>query len=700
MDSLVLVTDLISFIDQHRGNKDEKRSLAEKMIESNVEYRAQFDRNSKTFHKGISTVVPVGGSRVPESMKKTISNVSATSPAPASYGPKYDTLMEERKSLTLLKKKISLACGALGSRKMIAGFKIADNSLRELENMYASFPKEGEWGSIISQIIVMAKLPLATSKKKLSKLSIQVNRKLGARLRAQLVEIKKIKKNFKVKPVSNVSMTSTKDKTKCSLSDLEILTHSVVANIGEAALGKKKITFSKNGMDGLLACSEDFVKTTPLYGARISCSLPMTTHTGVLIEILTRLGARVRLCSCDIPSAQDYVAAAVAATNVSVFAWKDQSLEEYWWCMYQCLSWEKSEGPNMILDHGGDVIFLIHEGMKAELNFKKDGSLPNPNATKDPKRKIVFSLLQNTIKKNPVKFTSMASGILGLSEGSAMGVHQLMQMLKNGTLPFPAINVNDSLTNNRFATRYGCRHSLPDGVMRATDVMIAGKRVLICGFGDVGKGCAQTMLAAGARVFISEIDPICALQAVMDGMNIKPLEDLVNDIDIVITATGSKGVVKASDMAKMKNNCIIGNMGNFEDEIDLAGLAKVPGIQEKMIKPGCHRWEFPDGHGVIILGEGHPLNLECSTGHPSVVMSCIYTNQLLAQLELWNKRRTATKKGEYTNQIHVIPKALDEKVARYHVQKIGGNLTELSKEQADYIGVEVSGPYKPIAYRY
>jgi len=495
------------------------------------------------------------------------------------------------------------------------------------------------------------------------------------------------------------SSTGNRSEPKCSLSELESLAHPVVADMGDVVLGRKKIKYAKNGMEGLLACSKEFGNTAPLKGARISCSLPVTSHTGVLIEILSQLGAAVRLCSSDIRSIQDHAAAAMAATG-PVFAWKGESLEEYWWCVYQCLSWENSEGPTMILDHTGDLILLVHEGMKAEAQFKKDGSFPNPNTTKDPTLKILFSLLQNTIKKDPTKFTSMALGIFGVSEGDITGVYRLHQMVKDGTLLFPAINITESLTKTKFATKYGARHSLPDGVMRATDVMIAGKRVLICGFGDVGKGCAETMLAAGARVFVSEIDPICALQAVMDGMNVKPLDDLVGDIDIVITATGNKGIVTASHMAKMKNNCIIGNMGNFGDEIDLAGLSKVPGITEKMIKPGCHRWKFPDGHGVIILAQGHPLNLTCSTGHPSVVMSCIYTNQLLAQIELWNTRRNATNKGNYSNQIHCMPKNLDEKVARLHVDQMGGHLTELSNEQAEYIGVPVPGPYKPNTYRY
>lgn len=308
--------------------------------------------------------------------------------------------------------------------------------------------------------------------------------------------------------------------------------------------------------------------------------------------------------------------------------------------------------------------------------------------------------MQKTIGKDPKMFTKMACNIIGVSEGTTIGAHRLNQMTKDGTLLFPVIHINDSVTKRKFDTRYGCRHSLPDGIMRATDVMISGKRVLICGFGEVGKGCAESMISAGARVFISEIDPICALQGLMEGMSVVSLEDVVNDIDIIITATGNKGIVKASHMAKMKNNCIVGNIGNIDDEIDMTGLAKVPGIKKKEIKPGVHRWEFPDGHGVIILAEGRLLNLECSTGPPSLVISCIWTNHALSLLELWNKRRTTTKKGKYKNEVYALPKNLDEKVARFHVDHLGGMITELSKEQADYIGVSVTGPYKPISYRY
>ncbi len=406
----------------------------------------------------------------------------------------------------------------------------------------------------------------------------------------------------------------------------------------------------------------------------------------------------MRWCSCNIFSTQDHAAAAIAAAKTAnVFAWKGETLEEYWWCTYQAISWpDEHGGPDIIVDDGGDATLLIHEGVKAEKEYKESGKLPDPASTEDPEFKIVLRLIRNTIKTQPGKWTKMASKIVGVSEETTTGVHRLYQMAKANALLFPAINVNDSVTKSKFDNIYGCRHSLPDGIMRATDVMIAGKNVMIAGYGDVGKGCAQAMKACGARVYVSEIDPICALQACMEGFEVCTLEDVVSKIDIVITATGNKNIVMAEHMKLMKNNAIVGNIGHFDNEIDMAGLAKIPGIRRLNIKPQCDRWIFPDGHGVIILAEGRLLNLGCATGHPSFVMSCSFTNQVVAQLELWKERTTK----KYENKVYVLPKHLDEKVARLHLAKLGVKLTPLSDDQAKYIGVSQQGPYKPANYRY
>jgi len=380
-----------------------------------------------------------------------------------------------------------------------------------------------------------------------------------------------------------------------------------------------------------------------------------------------------------------------------VFAWKGETLEEYWWCTYQTLVWPDEEGgPNLIVDDGGDATLLIHEGVKAEAEYKATGKLPDPDSTQDAEFKIVLRLLRNTIQKNPNLWTNMASKIIGVSEETTTGVHRLYQMAKAGQLLFPAINVNDSVTKSKFDNIYGCRHSLPDGLMRATDVMLAGKRVVICGYGDVGKGCAQAMKAAGARVMVTEIDPICALQACMEGYQVVLLDDVIEEVDIIITATGNKNIVMAHQIARMKNNAILGNIGHFDNEIDMAGLAKWPGVKKVNIKPQVDRWVFPDGKGVIILAEGRLLNLGCATGHPSFVMSCSFTNQTVAQLELWTERNS----GKYEKKVYVLPKHLDEKVARLHLDHLGAKLTTLTPEQAAYIGVKVQGPYKPAGYRY
>jgi len=482
----------------------------------------------------------------------------------------------------------------------------------------------------------------------------------------------------------------------CTLDDIESKLSFKVADMNLADFGRRELDLAEVEMPGLMSCRKDFGEAKPLKGANISGSLHMTIQTAVLMETLKELGANVRWCSCNIFSTQDHAAAAMAKVGIPTFAWKGENLEEYWWCTYQCLSWPEGHGPNLIVDDGGDATLLIHEGTKAEAKYAKDKTLPNPDSTEDAEFKIVLSLIKNSILKDPSKFTRMGKGVFGVSEETTTGVHRLYQMAKNGSLLFPAINVNDSVTKSKFDNVYGCRHSLPDGIMRATDVMIAGKRALVCGFGDVGKGCAQALKNAGARVSISEVDPICALQALMDGIDVVQLDDVISDVDIIITATGNKGIIMASDMAKMKNNCIIGNIGHFDNEIDMAGLEKFDGIKRLKIKPQCDRWEFPDGHGVIILAEGRLLNLGCATGHPSFVMSCSFTNQVVAQMELWAER-TGSK---YKKQVYVLPKHLDEKVARLHLEQLGAKLTVLSEEQAQYIGVKVEGPYKPQTYRY
>jgi adenosylhomocysteinase len=371
-------------------------------------------------------------------------------------------------------------------------------------------------------------------------------------------------------------------------------------------------------------------------------------------------------------------------------------LEEYWWCTYQALFWPGHDGPSLIVDDGGDATLLIHEGVKAEADFKASGTLPDPNSTEDAEFKIVLQLIRNSIKKDAQYFTKMSAGIVGVSEETTTGVKRLYQMANSGRLLFPAINVNDSVTKSKFDNIYGCRHSLPDGIMRATDVMISGKIVVICGYGDVGKGCAQAMKNAGARTLITEIDPICALQAAMEGYQVVRLDDVVGEADIFVTTTGNKGIILAKHMSQMKNNAIVGNIGHFDNEIDMAGLQKIEGIKKVNIKPQVDRFVFPDGHGILVLAEGRLLNLGCATGHPSFVMSCSFTNQVVAQLELWKEKTS----GKYAKKVYVLPKILDEKVARLHLEKLGVKLTQLSEEQASYIGVKVEGPFKPPHYRY
>jgi adenosylhomocysteinase len=468
-----------------------------------------------------------------------------------------------------------------------------------------------------------------------------------------------------------------------------------VADMSLAEWGRKEYDMAEIEMPGLMSCRDEFGPSQVLKGARISGSLHMTIQTGVLIETLAALGAEVRWCSCNIFSTQDHAAAAIAAAGTSaVYAWKGETLDEYWDCTLRMLTWPDCDGCNMIVDDGGDATLLIHEGFKWEESFAKDGKLPDPGSTDNEEFKCVLGIIAKTLGEDPRRWTKMAQGIVGVSEETTTGVHRLYEMAKNGTLMFPAINVNDSVTKSKFDNVYGCRHSLPDGIMRATDVMIAGKYVCICGYGDVGKGCAQSMKNAGARTVVTEIDPICALQATMEGYEIKPLEDVASEIDIVITTTGNKGIIMCDTMAKMKDNCIVGNIGHFDNEIDMAGLEAV--TTRLNIKPQVDKYIFEDGHGVIVLAEGRLLNLGCATGHPSFVMSCSFTNQTVAQIELWKEKDS----GKYDKKVYVLPKILDEKVARLHIGKLGVKLTTLSQEQADYIGVKIEGPYKPDTYRY
>jgi len=469
-----------------------------------------------------------------------------------------------------------------------------------------------------------------------------------------------------------------------------------VKDIAEADFGRLEIDLAEAEMPGLMACRTEFGASQPLKGSRITGSLHMTIQTAVLIETLTALGAEVRWCSCNIFSTQDHAASAIARDSSAVFAWKGETLEEYWWCTEQALTWAGADGPNLLVDDGGDATLLIHEGTKAEAAFAKDGTLPDPNSTENPEFKIVLALIRDSIGKDATKWTRMGKGCVGVSEETTTGVKRLYEMTARGELLFPAINVNDAVTKSKFDNVYGCRHSLPDGIMRATDVMIAGKVAFIAGYGDVGKGCAAAMKAGGARVIVSEIDPICALQACMEGYQVLPLEDCLDTADIFITTTGNKDIIMAPHMAKMKNNAIVGNIGHFDNEVDMAGLYGWKGIKRQNIKPQCDRFIFPDGHGVIVLAEGRLLNLGCATGHPSFVMSCSFTNQVIAQLELWNER----KSGRYENKVYILPKHLDEKVAALHLPKLGAKLTKLTPSQAEYINVPAGGPYKPSHYRY
>jgi adenosylhomocysteinase len=472
-----------------------------------------------------------------------------------------------------------------------------------------------------------------------------------------------------------------------------------VADLGLAELGRKEIRLAEHEMPGLLAMREEFGPTQPLAGVRITGSLHMTVQTAVLIETLVALGAQVRWASCNIFSTQDQAAAAVVVgphgtpeqpQGVPVFAWKGETLAEYWWCTEQALRWEGHDGPSMLLDDGGDATLLVHKGVE----FEREGVVPDPGTADNEEYAVVLALLQRSVAADPTRFTRMAAGIGGVTEETTTGVHRLLEMERAGTLLFPAVNVNDSVTKSKFDNKYGCRHSLVDGINRATDVLVGGKTAVVCGYGDVGKGSAESLRGQGARVIVTEVDPICALQAVMDGYQVARLEDVLDVADIVITATGCREVVTVEHMAAMKHQAIVGNIGHFDNEIDIAGLAAYPGIERITIKPQVDEWVFPDGHSVIMLSEGRLLNLGNATGHPSFVMSCSFTNQVLAQIAL------VTTPEDYPLGVHVLPKHLDEKVARLHLDALNVGLTELSKAQAEYLGISVDGPYKPDTYRY
>jgi len=477
------------------------------------------------------------------------------------------------------------------------------------------------------------------------------------------------------------------------------MTDSKVKDMGLAEFGRKELLLAEHEMPGLMATRAEYGPQKPFDGMNISGSLHMTIQTGVLIETLHALGAKVRWCSCNIFSTQDHAAAAIAKAGTSaVFAWKGETLPEYWWCTEQMLTWPGKDGPDQIVDDGGDATLLIHKGKEFEEKYAKDKSLPDPESTSNPEFKCILQLIKDSIPLDATKWTRMAKNCRGVSEETTTGVHRLREMAVKGELLFPAINVNDCVTKSKFDNVYGCRHSLTDGVMRATDVMIGGKRALVCGYGDVGKGCAFALRGSGARVLVTECDPICALQACMEGFQVVTMDDVVGEVDIFTSATGNFNIITLEHMKKMKNNAIVGNIGHFDNEIDMAGLElEANGIKCENIKPQVDRFVFPDGHGVIVLAAGRLLNLGCATGHPSFVMSCSFTNQALAQLDL-NRNWTTDKK--YKNDVYLLPKALDEKVAALHLPALGARLTKLTKEQADYIGVGENGPFKGDHYRY
>jgi adenosylhomocysteinase len=476
-----------------------------------------------------------------------------------------------------------------------------------------------------------------------------------------------------------------------------------VADLALAEFGRKEMRLAEQEMPGLMSIRKEHASAKPLAGTRIMGSLHMTIQTAVLIETLTELGADVRWVSCNIFSTQDHAAAAVVVgppekggtaqnpNGTPVFAWKGETLDEYWWCTNEALEWPDGSGPTSIVDDGGDATLVLHKGVE----YEKAGQVPAFKPESDPEEwGVILALINASMAKDKTRWTRLASEMIGVSEETTTGVHRLYQMQEQGKLMFPAINVNDSVTKSKFDNIYGCRHSLTDGLCRASDVMLGGKVAVVFGFGEVGKGCAQALRGQGCRVIVTEIDPICALQAAMEGYEVNTLEHVVSSADIFITTTGNFNIITAADMAKMKDKAIVGNIGHFDNEIDMAGLKKVPGIQNINIKPQYDEWRFPDGHSVMVLAEGRLLNLGCATGHPSFVMSASFSNQTIAQLELYANR------SKYENKVYILPKHLDEKVARLHLGHLGVQLTKLTQEQADYLGVPVEGPYKPEHYRY
>ncbi len=473
-----------------------------------------------------------------------------------------------------------------------------------------------------------------------------------------------------------------------------------VRDLALAEWGRKEIRLAEQEMPGLLAAREEYGPQQPLAGLKVMGSLHMTIQTAVLIETLVDLGADVRWASCNIFSTQDHAAAAVVVgrdgtaekpAGSAVFAWKGETLSEYWWCTEQALEWPDGSGPDLIVDDGGDATLLVHRGVE----FEKEGAVPEFDPDNEPEEwGVILDVIRRSMTRDAERFQRLAKNIRGVSEETTTGVHRLYEREQEGTLLFSAINVNDSVTKSKFDNTYGCRHSVVDGLNRATDVMLAGKKVLVCGYGDVGKGCAQALDGQGANVMVTEVDPICALQAYMEGFTVVTLEDVVDTIDIFITATGNKDIITAADMSRMKDKAIVANIGHFDNEIDMAGLGRIEGIRKENIKPQYDEWIFPDGHSVLILAEGRLMNLGCATGHPSFVMSASFTNQTLAQIEL------ATNGHAYERKVYTLPKVLDEKVARLHLDKLGAHLTTLSEDQAKYINVPVEGPYKPDYYRY
>ncbi|ORU89893.1 MAG: adenosylhomocysteinase [Cycloclasticus sp. symbiont of Poecilosclerida sp. M] len=460
-----------------------------------------------------------------------------------------------------------------------------------------------------------------------------------------------------------------------------------VADISLTAWGHKEIAIAESEMPGLMALQEEFGKSKPLKGARVAGSLHMTIQTAVLIKTLVALGAEVRWCSCNIYSTQDHAAAAIADLNVPVFAWKGETIEEYWWCTEKMMTWPEGQEANMILDDGGDATLLLHKGVE----FEKSGAVPDAKAGDNEEWVAILEVLRRNLPVSPTRWQEMAASVKGVTEETTTGVHRLYQMQKAGELLFPAMNVNDSVTKSKFDNLYGCRESLLDGIKRATDVMIAGKIAVVIGYGDVGKGCAQAFKGMGASVWVTEIDPICALQAAMEGYRVVRMDDVADQGDIFVTTTGNLGVINHDHMLAMKNEAIVCNIGHFDSEIDIASLEK---YEWEEVKPQVDHIIFPDGKRITLLAKGRLVNLGCATGHPSFVMSASFTNQVMAQMEFFNNG------DAYKNEVYVLPKTLDEKVARLHLEKIGVNLTELSQEQADYINVPVDGPYKPHHYRY